>query len=48
MHDIENYYHNLKMVELFSQALGLDPNITKNNPKIKELLLSIHCEEQAA
>ena len=40
MDEIKNYYHNLRMVELFSEALGLDPNSIKNNPKIISLLLS--------
>lgn len=48
MNDIKNYYHNLKMVELFSQALGLDSNSVKNNPKIKTLLFSMNYEALAA
>lgn len=48
MQDIKNYYHNLKMVELFSEALGLDPDSTKNNPKIIKLLLSNNCDNIAA
>jgi hypothetical protein len=48
MNDIKNYYHNLKMVELFSDALGLDPNSVKNNPKIKQLLFSMSYEAMAA
>ncbi len=48
MNDIKNYYHNLKMVELFSDALGLEPNSVKNNPKIIQLLFSMNYEEMAA
>jgi Transposase DDE domain len=48
MNDIKNYYHNLKMVELFSDALGLEPNAVKNNPKIKQLLFSMSYEPFAA
>ena len=48
MNDIKNYYHNLKMVELFSEALGLEPNSVKNNPKIVQLLFSMNCEAIAA
>lgn len=40
MQDIKSYYHNLKMVELFSDALGLDTNSIKNNPKIISILQS--------
>ena len=42
MKDIKSYYHNLKMVELISEALGLDFNSIKNNPKIVDLLHSNH------
>lgn len=48
MNDIKNYFHNLKMVELFSDALGLEPNSVKNNPKIKQLLSSMSYEAIAA
>lgn len=48
MNDIKNYYLNLKMVELFSDALGLEPNNVKNNPKIKKLLFSMSYEVKAA
>jgi hypothetical protein len=48
MNDIKNYYHNLKMVELFSDALGLEPNSVKNNPKIVQLLFSMNYEAMAA
>jgi hypothetical protein len=48
MNEIKNYYHNLKMVELFSQALDLDPIAIKNNPKIKTLLFSMNYEVMAA
>jgi Transposase DDE domain len=48
MNDIKNYYHNLKMVELFSEALGLEPNSVKNNPKIVQLLFSMNYESMAA
>ena len=40
MQEIKSYYHNLKMVELFSEALGLDTNSIKNNPKIISILQS--------
>jgi DDE superfamily endonuclease len=40
MAELKNYYYNLALVEQFSQALGIDPTETKNNPKIKELLFS--------
>ena len=40
MAELKNYYYNLKLVERFSEALGLNPTETKNNPKIKELLFS--------
>jgi Transposase DDE domain len=48
MCDIKNYYYNLKMVELFSDALGIQPNSIKNNPKIQELLFSMNYEQIAA
>ena len=38
MQEIKSYYHNLKMIELFSDALGLDANSVKNNPKIISIL----------
>lgn len=40
MADIKEYYYNIRLVELFSEALGLDPNQTKNNPKILNILKS--------
>jgi hypothetical protein len=40
MMNIKNYYYNQLLLERFSIALGLNPTDTKNNPKIKELLLS--------
>lgn len=40
MAELKSYYYNLAMVERFSEALGIDPTETKNNPKIKELLFS--------
>jgi hypothetical protein len=48
MADIKNYYYNLMLLERFSIALGLNPTDTKNNPKIKELLLSTSYESLAA
>jgi Transposase DDE domain len=48
MNEIKNYYHNLKMVELFSEALDLDANTIKNNPKIKSLLFSMNYDVMAA
>lgn len=48
MQEIKSYYHNLRMVELFSEALGLDPKATKNNPEIIKLLLSNNCDSIAA
>jgi hypothetical protein len=48
MNEIKNYYYNTKMVELFSEALGLDPISIKNNPKIKSLLFSMNYEAMAA
>jgi hypothetical protein len=38
--ELKMYYHNLAMVERFSCALGIDPTLTKNNPKIQQLLFS--------
>jgi hypothetical protein len=38
MAEIKEYYHNLRLVELFSEALGLDTNAIKNNPKIINIL----------
>jgi hypothetical protein len=35
-------------VELFSQALDLDPIAIKNNPKIKTLLFSMNYDAMAA
>ena len=40
LQEIKNYYHNLEMVELFSEALGLDIDAIKNNPKIISILQS--------
>lgn len=48
MADIKNYYYNQLLLERFSIALGLNPTDTKNNPKIKELLLSTSYENMAA
>jgi len=48
MAEIKTYYHNLLLIERFSVALGLNPTDTKNNPKIKELLLSTCYEPVAA
>lgn len=48
MADIKNYYYNQLLLERFSIALGLNPTDTKNNPKIKELLLSTSYEAIAA
>ena len=48
MQEIKSYYHNLKMVELFSEALGLDTNSIKNNPKIITILQSNNYEAIAA
>jgi Transposase DDE domain len=38
MAEIKEYYHNLRLIELFSEALGLEPNTVKNNPKIVNIL----------
>jgi hypothetical protein len=48
MNEINQYYHNLKLVELFSQALDLDPIVIKNNPKTKTLLFSMNYDAMAA
>jgi Transposase DDE domain len=48
MNEINQYYHNLRLVELFSQALDLDPIAIKNNPKIKTLLFSMNYDAMAA
>jgi hypothetical protein len=48
MNEIKNYYYNTKMVELFSEALGIDPTVIKNNPKIKSLLFSMSYDAIAA
>ena len=48
MQEIKTYNHNLKMIELFSQALGLDPEATKNNPNIRKILKSNTYEAIAA
>ncbi len=48
MKDITDYYHNLRMVELFSEALGLDPNSVQKNPKIITLLQSNVYDKTAA
>lgn len=40
MAELKSYYYNLALVERFSEALGLDPTLTKNNPNIKRLLFS--------
>jgi hypothetical protein len=44
---IKQQYYNLNLLELFSKALGLDPITIKNQPKIKELLLSMSCDDRA-
>lgn len=48
MAELKDYYRNLALVERFSEALGLDPTQTKNNPKIKELLFSRSYQAMAA
>lgn len=48
MAQITDYYRNLHFVDQFSQALGLNPTLTKNNPNIKKLLFSMSCEAIAA
>ena len=48
MQEIKSYYHNLKMVELISEALGLDTNSIKNNPKIISILKSNSYDAMAA
>ncbi len=48
MQEIKSYYHNLKMVKLFSEALGLDTNSIKNNPKIISILESNNYDAIAA
>jgi hypothetical protein len=48
MAELKMYYHNLALIERFSCALGLDPTLTKNNPKIKELLFSTCYAQWAA
>lgn len=48
MAQIKEYYYKLKMVELFSAALGIDPNTVKNNPKIITLLKSNDYENLVA
>jgi hypothetical protein len=48
MKDISEYYHNLQMIELFSEALGLDTNTVKKNPKIINILLSKSSDKMAA
>ena len=48
MQEIKSYYHNLKMIELFSEALGLDTNSIKNNPKVISILQSNTYEPSAA
>ncbi len=35
MAELKAYYYNLSMVKRISEALGIDPTETKNNPKIK-------------
>ena len=47
MNEITNDYHNLKMVELFSQALDLAPIAIKNNQKIKTRLFSMNYDAMA-
>jgi hypothetical protein len=48
LRDIKTYYHNLALLERFSEALQLDATLVKNNPKIKELLLSTSYADLAA
>ena len=48
MQEIKTYNHNLKMIELFSQALSLNPEATKNNPNIRKILKSNTYEAIAA
>lgn len=48
MAELKTYYHNLTLVERFSEALGIDPTQTKNNPKIKELLFATSYVAMAA
>jgi Transposase DDE domain len=48
MADIKEYYYNLKLVELVSDALGLDTNAIKNNPKIINILKSTDYKAFAA
>ena len=48
MAEIKEYYHNQKLIELFSNALGLDYNSIKNNPKIISIVKSRHYECIAA
>jgi len=48
MVDIKNHYYNQMLLERFSIALGLNPTDTKNNPKIKNILLSTSYENIAA
>lgn len=48
MAQITDYYRNMHFVDQFSQALGLNPTLTKNNPNIKKLLFSMSYEAIAA
>lgn len=48
MAELKAYYYNLSMVERISEALGIDPTETKNNPKIKQLLFSMNYYHQTA
>jgi hypothetical protein len=48
MATVKQYYYNLRLIELFSHALGLDPNQIKNNPKIITILKSNILQQDAA
>ena len=48
MAEIKEYYHNQRLLELFSTALGLDYNAIKNNPKIISIVKARHYENIAA
>jgi Transposase DDE domain len=46
--EVKEYYHNLKLVQLFSEALGLEPNSILNNPKIITILNTKYYNANAA
>jgi hypothetical protein len=48
MADIKEYYHNQRLLELFSEALGLNHNAIKNNPKIVSIVKSNFYDNIAA